>query len=217
MVSANPTGPIVVSAARNGALWRLRRATARVRRARGGARVLLQRRGRAARAVPRVDRRAPARRAGAGGRLPRRLRRRAGQGRGRSGAADARVDRGDDGALSHPLRQLGAAERARAAARRAAAAARHLRVGRRVVGALVGVRRRSGLGADPVGRSRRRADVPGGRRRVSRRQARSWLRPRDLRARRRSSCDRASGTRRSLGCSATTPTASRSCSTSSFI
>ena len=34
----------------------------------------------------------------------------------RPGPADARVDRADDGALPHPLRQLGAAERARAAA-----------------------------------------------------------------------------------------------------
>ena len=76
--------------------------------------------------------------------------------------------------------------------------------GRRALGAVVGVRRRAGLGADPLGRPRRHADVPRGRRRVSRRQARARLRPRDLRARRRPPRDRASGTRRSRGCSATT-------------
>ena len=81
MVSANPTGPIVVSAARNGALRRLGRAPARVRRPRRGARVLLQRRRRADGALPRVGRRAPARRAGAGGRIPGRVRRGARGGR----------------------------------------------------------------------------------------------------------------------------------------
>ena len=56
------------------------------------------------------------------------------------------LDRGDDGALSHPLRQLGVAERARAAAPRAAAASRHVRGGGRAVGAIVRVRRRRRTG-----------------------------------------------------------------------
>ena len=47
------------------------------------------------------------------------------------------ADRGDAGALPDPLRQLGAAERARAAAARVPAAARHVREGRRALGALV--------------------------------------------------------------------------------
>ena len=109
-------------------LRRLRRAAARVRRARGGARVLLQRRRRvrstdSARRSTRCERGEPVPEDGYHGDYVVELAQR----RGRSGAADARVDRGDDGALPHPLRQLGAAERARAAAARAAAAARHLR------------------------------------------------------------------------------------------
>ena len=64
--------------------------------------------------------------------------------------------------------------------------------GRRAVGALVRVRRRRGLGAHPLGRQGGHADLPRGRRRVPRRQARARLRPRDLRARRRPPCDRAS-------------------------
>ena len=60
----------------------------------------------------------------------------------RSGAADAGADRGDDGALPDPLRLLGEAERARAAAARVPAAPGHVREGRRRLGALVGLRRR---------------------------------------------------------------------------
>ncbi len=74
---------------------------------------------------------------------------------------------------------------------RAAAEARHLREGRRALGAFVGLRRRAGLGADPLGRQGRHADVSGRRRRLPRRQAGARLRPRDLRARRRPPRDRA--------------------------
>ena len=69
----------------------------------------------------------------------------------------------------------------------AAAAPRHLREGRRALGALVGVRRRGGPRAHPL--RERRADLPRGGRRLSRRQARARLRPRDLRPRRRPSRD----------------------------
>ena len=94
MVSANPTGPIVVSAARNGALRRLGRAAARVRGRRGRARVLLQRCRRADGPLPRL------------GRGTRRgeeppedgyqgdVRRRAGEDARRPGAGDAAADRG---------------------------------------------------------------------------------------------------------------------------
>ena len=110
---------------------------------------------------------------------------------GRPGAADARVDRAHDRAVPHPLRQLGAAERAREAPARVAAATRHLRAGRRAMGALVRLRRRAGLGADPLGGQGRHADVPRSGRRLSRRQARPRLRQGDLCPRRRSPRDRA--------------------------
>ena len=94
-----------------------------------------------------------------------------------------RTDRGDAGALPDPLRLVGEAERARAAAARVPAAPRHVREGRRRLGALVRVRGRGRPRADPLrGRS---ADLPGRRRRLPRRQARPRPRPRDLRARRR--------------------------------
>ena len=77
MVSANPTGPTPRLSRAQRRLRRQRRAAARVRRPRHRARVLLQRRRRADRPLPRLGRCAAARRAGARGRLPRRLRRRA--------------------------------------------------------------------------------------------------------------------------------------------
>ena len=96
---------------------RLRRAAARLRRPRGRARVLLQRRRRADGQVPRVGRRSAARGGAAGGRLPRRLRggdrRRARRPR----HGDARADRGVARALPHPLRHVGEPERRRAARR----------------------------------------------------------------------------------------------------
>ena len=61
MVSANPTGPIPVSAARNGAYGDSVARLARVRRPRRRARVLLQQRGPPARALPRLCRGGPAR------------------------------------------------------------------------------------------------------------------------------------------------------------
>ena len=91
----------------------------------------------------------------------------------------------DAGALPHPLRLVGAAERARGAAAGAAAAPRHVREGRRALGALVRVRRRPGPGAAPLAEQGGDADLPRRRRRLPRRQARPRLRPGDLRARRR--------------------------------
>ena len=75
-------------------------------------------------------------------------------------SAHARVDRAVDGALPHPLRQLGAAERARAAPAGVHAAPRHLREGRRGVGAVVRLRRRAGLGDHPLRGEGRNADLP---------------------------------------------------------
>ena len=63
---------------------------------------------------------------------------------GRPGADDARADRGDARALPHPLRLVGAAERAGDATARVPAAPRHVRGGRRRLGALVRLRRRRG-------------------------------------------------------------------------
>ena len=144
MVSANPTGPITVAAARNGAYGDSRRAPPRLRRPPGRARVLLQRRRHADGAVPRLGRGRPARRAAARGRLRRRVRRGAGRARGRPGAAHAPPDRGEPRALPHPLRLLGAPERRGAAAPRAPGAARHVRERGRRLGALDRLRRREG-------------------------------------------------------------------------
>ena len=152
------------------------------------------------------------------GRLPRRVRRRAGAGRGRSGAADARADRGVARALPDPLRLVDAAERARRAAARAhrRGSTRTRRTGRS------GSARRSTATTDDrvIIRSPEQggdADVPRGRHRLPRRQARARLRPRDLRPRRRPSRHARGGTRRSRACSATTPSASRCSCTSSSI
>ena len=77
------------------------------------------------------------------------------------------------------------------------------------------LRRREGPRARPLGREGRPADVRGGRRRVPREQARARLRPRDLRPRRRPPRRRRLVRRWSRGCSATTRRGSRCCSTSS--
>ena len=187
MVSANPTGPIVVSAARNGAYgdsvarllafgghhvsreYYYNDAGAQMERFRASVDAL--RRGET---VPEDGYQGDYVAALAARAKATRCRR-----------CSQSIER-DDGALPRPLRLVGAAERARGAARRAPAAARHVR------GATARVWARSsaygddaGLGARAVGRAGRDADVPGGRRCVPRRQARARLRPRDLRARRR--------------------------------
>ena len=77
MVSANPTGPITVASARNGAYGDSVARPARVRRPRGRARVLLQRRRRPdGPASASLGRGEAARGGAARGRLPRRVRRR---------------------------------------------------------------------------------------------------------------------------------------------
>ena len=183
MVSANPTGPIVVSAARNGAYGDC---VARLLEF-GGHTVSREyyyndagaQMDRFRASIDALRRGEPVPEDGYQGDYVVALAARGG----RPGAEDARVDRGDDGALPHPLRQLGAAERAGTAPARVPAAPRHLREGRRGLGAVVCLRRRAGLGADPLGRQGRHADVSRRRRRLSRRQARARVRPRDLRAR----------------------------------
>ena len=130
MVSANPTGPIVVAAARNGAYgdsvarllefaghdvereYYYNDAGAQMDRFRAS--VEARRRGE----EPPED--------GYHGAYIAELAQRAG----RPGAGDAAPDRGDDGALPDPFRLVGEAERARAAAARVPAAPGHLREGR---------------------------------------------------------------------------------------
>ena len=115
MVSANPTGPLTVAAARNGAYGDSVARLLAVRRTRGRARVLLQRRRRPDGPVPRLRRGASAR----GEEPPE---------DGYHGAYIAELaaepgdpvpamlerDRGDARALPDPLRLVGAPERARA-------------------------------------------------------------------------------------------------------
>ena len=193
----------------------LRRAPARVRRARRRARVLLQRCRDADGALPAsvdalrrgeeppedgyhgayiVDARAARR---------------------RPGSAHARSrSRPTPRALPHPLRQLGAAERARAAASRVPSAPRGLRARRRGLGPLDGVRRRQG----PV---LIRSTETAVRRRIARPTSRTSPTSSTAASTGRSTCSaptttaRATGMPPSRGCSATTPTASRCCSTSS--
>ena len=91
MVSANPTGPVTVASARNGAYGDSRRAPARLRRAtRSSASTTTTTRARRWSASG-LGRGAPARGGAARGRLPRRLRRRARPAPGRSRARDARA------------------------------------------------------------------------------------------------------------------------------
>ena len=106
LVSANPTGPVTVASARNGAYGD---AVARLLEFAGHdarARVLLQRRRDADGPVPRVRRGDSAGRRAARGRISRRLRCGPGPRGGRPCTADARADRGGARALSHPLRHV---------------------------------------------------------------------------------------------------------------
>ena len=99
--------------------------------------------------------------------------------------------------------------------RRVPASARHVRAGRRRLGPVLRVRRRRRLGARPLRGAGRPAHVSSRRRRLSRRQARPGLRPGDLRARRRPPRDAQVVRGRSRACSATSRSGSRCCSTSS--
>ena len=220
MVSANPTGPIPVSAARNGAYGDSRRAAARVRRPRRRARVLLQRRGRARWSAS--ARRS--RRCGAGRSRPRTAT--SGEyiarARGASRAIRCRTccesDRGDARALPHPLRHVDAA-RARSSSELPELARRHRR--RTSATARSGCARptygdEQGPRADPLGRARRHADYEAAdvaylRDKLERGFERADLRPR----RRPPRLRRAAGTRPSRDARLRRRSASRCCSTSS--
>ena len=115
-VSANPTGPITVASARNGAYGD---SVARLLEF-GGHEVereyYYNDAGGQMERFRALGRGGAPRRGAAGGRLPRRVHRGSRARRGRPGAADARAHRGDAGALPHPLRLVGEAEHARAGA-----------------------------------------------------------------------------------------------------
>ena len=185
MVSANPTGPLTVASARNGAygdavarLLELRGArrssastTTTTRAARWTASAPRSRRAGAARSRPRTAIAAPTSRTSprlAGDPVPQML----------------RADRGVARALPDPLRLVARAERARAAAARAPAA---LLDTYERDGALWARSSAYGDDEDRVAAALRgrHADLPRRRRRLPRRQARARLRPRDLRPRRR--------------------------------
>ena len=239
-VSANPTGPLHVGHARNAALGdalaRLFEATGLV----GRARVLLQRRGRADGPVRRVASRPgisarSGERGGAGGRVPRRLHRRARPGH--PGGRTVRVSptsrlpsawRGsDEEGATRALAQIGRDPRAlrrpfdvylprasleekgeiAAAVERLPAAGARVRGRGRGLVPLHGVRRRQGSPLDPFERP---AHVLRRRRRVRDRQVRARLRPPRLRLGRgppRAMSPASAAPRRR---SATTPAASRS-------
>ena len=153
MVSANPTGPITVAAARNGAYGD---SVARLLEFAGhqvereyyynDAGTQMERFRASVEAARRGE---PPPENGYAGEYIEEL----AAARGRPGAAHAPPDRGEPRALPHPLRLLGAPERDRAAAPRAPGAARHVRERRRRLGALDRVRRREGPRARPLGRS----------------------------------------------------------------
>ena len=185
MVSANPTGPITVASARNGAYGDSVARLLEFAGPPGRARVLLQRRRHADGALPRLGRGRAPRRGAARGRLRRRLHRRARRARRRPGAAhaaqiEASLERFrihfDSWALQSELAS---------AAPRAARPARHLRARRRPLGALDRLRRREGPRARPLAErgglpTYEAADIV-----LPARQARARLRPGDLRPRRR--------------------------------
>ena len=133
---------------------------------------------------------------------------------GRSRARDAGADRGDARALPHPLRLLGAPERARAARspRPAARSTRTRRTGA-VWARTSALRRRQGPRARSAPKAARRPTAPPTS--PTSPTSSTAVRPRDLRPRRRPPRLRRTGTRRSRGCSATTPSGSRCSSTSS--
>ena len=154
MVSANPTGPMTVAAARNGAYGDCVARLLAFAGNDGRARVLLQRRRRPDGPLPRVGRRGAARRGAARGRLPRRLHRRAREDRRRSRSADAGADRGGAGAVPDQLRHVRAPERRRGGDAGGDRAARHVRGGRRALGADVPptATRRTASSSAPTGR-----------------------------------------------------------------
>ena len=211
MVSANPTGPLHVAHGRNGAYGDAVARLFDLAGHAGRARVLLQRLGRADGAFPRLGRRGPSRRGAAGGRVPRRVRRRARRAEGRSGAADAEGDRGDARALSHPLRQLPAAERARAPPARSCCRGstptrRRERSGpgrRRTATTRIAFCCARGTGRRPIGRPTSRISSTSSNAASTARSTSSAP----------TTTAPATGTRRSPACSATTPSASRCSST----
>ena len=213
MVSANPTGPITVASARNGAYGDSARPAARVRGPRGRARVLLQRLGRADRPLPRVGRGRPAGRGAARGRLPGRVRPRPRRLAGRPGAADAEADRGDARAVP---RSTSTASACRASSSSGCPSSCRSSTRTRRTGRSGRARRRTATTRTACSSARttaRRPTAPP----TSRI---SWTSSSAASTARSTSSAptitaRATGTRRSRGCSATTPSASRSSSTSS--
>ena len=180
MVSANPTGPMTVAAARNGAYGDC------VARLLAFAGHTVEREyyyndaGGADGPLPRVGRRGAARRGAARGRLPRRLHRRARARSRRSRAGMLELIEASLERFRIQLRHVRAAERGRDRDAGGDRAARHVRGGRRAVGADVRPRRREGPRARPL---RRQADVLRRRRRLRAAQVRARLRPAGLRAR----------------------------------
>ena len=173
--------------------------------------------GRADGPLPRLGRGGAARRGAARGRLPRR-RTSPTSPASRAIRCRAMLERIEAtlAALPHPLRLVGRTSSPRATSPAAIArAARHVRGRRHALGAHDATTAttkdrvpllRSSDGSTPLLR---------GRRRVPARQVRARLRPRDLRPRRRPPRLRRAAGRGRARCSATTPTASRCCSTSS--
>ena len=184
MVSANPTGPITSSRRANGAYGD---SVARLLEFAGHEVEREYYYNDAGAQMDRFRASVDARGAGRGaarGRLPRRRTSPSSRGGGRPGAGDAGADRGVARAVPHPLRHVGAAERARARLPEPLAAARHLRADGRALGAHERARRRART-ASLVRSETGEPTLLRRRRRVPRRQARARLRPRDLRARRR--------------------------------
>ena len=212
MVSANPTGPITVASARNGAYGDSRRAAPRVRGPRGRARVLLQRRGRADGSLPRSpSRRARRGRGAARGRLPGRVRRRAG---GRSRATrcrpcSSRIEATLERFRIHFDSWVKQSELERELPSACSSASRPYESDGAVWVRSKELRRREGPRPRPLGRAGRAPDLRGRRHRLPARQARAGLRPDHLRARRRPSRRPALVSRRRAACSATTRSASR--------
>ena len=143
---------------------RLGRAPPRVRGARGRARVLRERRGRADRPVPGLGRGAGAGGGAARGRLPGRVPGGAREARGRPGRGDARGDSRDARAVPRRDRDVHPPERGRAGARGRARRAPALRVRGRAVGADDALGGRQGSRRRPLGRPpdllRRRRRLP---------------------------------------------------------
>ena len=183
LVSANPTGPLTIGSARNGAygdsvarLLEFAGHTVEREYYYNDAGAQMER-------FRALRRGAPQGRADPGGRLPGRVHRRARAGRRRPGAGDAGADRGDARALPRPHRRVDARERPSGAARRDARPHGHLHLRRGALGPLRGARRRQGPRARPLAGAGRARDLRGVRRDLHPRQVRARLRAPDLRPR----------------------------------